>query len=222
MGRVRLLIGVAVALCLAATTAMADMKIGVLSGFCFSNLSIEGQSGLQGRSSFALGGVADIGINERFGIRVEPTWLGKGAQATHRNAYWGSMDGAVFELQYIDVPVLARYDLKPSDAHAYLLGGLSYSFATQRKVKLTQGNATETVDMSNVLKSYDASVDLGLGMAFKLGGGQELTIDGRAALGLVNINDGGTVTFQGLPLAVPATSTHTLDFRLFATYLFPR
>jgi hypothetical protein len=37
----------------------------------------------------------------------------------------------------------------------------------------------------------------------------------------VNINNGGTVTYQGGPFTIPPTSTKTMDFRLFATYLFP-
>jgi Outer membrane protein beta-barrel domain len=220
MRRVRVMAGVALVMGFASATAMADTKVGIISGFCFSNLRIDGQSDLQGRSSFALGAVADFGINDRLGIRVEPTWLAKGTKATHHNAYWGTIDGAVFNLQYIDIPILARYNLQPGDPHAYLLGGISTSIATQREIEMSKAGTSETVDMSGVLKSYDFSLDIGAGVAFKMRHDQQLTIDGRAAFGIININDGGTVTFQGAPLAVPSTSTHTFDFRLFASYLF--
>ena len=214
---------VMLALCLISTTALAATEFGVIAGFNFANLRIENQSDLTGRSTFAIGGVADFGINDRFGIRVEPTFLSKGTKATQRNAYWSTMDGAVFDLDYIDVPILARYDLGEREVtHSYFLGGLGVSIATKQEAELTQGPETETVDMGDVLNPMDVSLDLGAGVSFPVGRNNRLTIDGRAAIGLININDGGTITFDGAPLAVPATSTHTLDFRLMATYLFPR
>ena len=67
---------------------------------------------------------------------------------------------------------------------------------------------------------FDLTLDLGLGYNFPAASNR-LTFDARVAIGLLNINAGGTVTFNGTPLPVPDTSTHTLDFRLFATYFFP-
>ena len=218
MRLVRLLV-VALALSLASAATAATYDAGVLAGFNFSNLRIQDRSSIEGRSTFAAGGVVDIGINDRFGIRIEPTWLSKGAKATKRNAYWGTIDGVVFKLDYVDVPVLARYDFETADIHPYGLAGVGVSFATKQEAELTQGQNSETIDFSDVFKPVDVSLHLGAGISFPLGGNR-LTIDGRGAIGLININDGGTITFAGSPLAVPSTSTHTLDFHLFATYLF--
>ena len=219
MRPVRLLF-VALALSIASPAAGATRQLGILAGFNFSSLNIEGKSSMEGRSSFAAGGVVDWGLNDRFGVRVEPTFVSKGGKATKRNAYWGTIDGAVFKLDYIDLPVLARYDLAASESRGYLLGGLAVSFATQQKVELTQGTVHETVDFADVFSPVDFSLDLGAGVGFPVGANR-MTIDGRAAIGLMNINEGGTVTLSGSPLTVPSTSTHTLDFRLFATYLVP-
>jgi hypothetical protein len=214
------LLFVALALSFVSPAAAADKQLGILAGFNFSSLNIEGQSSMEGRSTFAAGGVVDWGLNDRLGIRIEPTYVSKGGKATHRNAYWGTVDGAVFKLDYIDVPVLARFDLAASESRGYLLGGLAVSFATKQKVELTQGPTHETVDFGNVFSPVDFSLDLGAGVGFPVGD-HRMTVDGRAAIGLMNINDGGTVTLGGSPLTVPSTSTHTLDLRLFATYLFP-
>src|SRR5262245_27024141 len=170
MRRLRLIPLVMLAQCVASTATLAGTSVGILAGYCFSNLRIENQSDLQGKSSFAAGGVVDYGINDRFGIRVEPTFLSKGTKATKRNAYWSTMDGVVFKLDYIDVPILARYDLATTDTHGYLLGGPSFSFATRRDAELTQGQTNETVDMSDALKSYDLSLDLGAGVSFGVSG----------------------------------------------------
>jgi len=194
-------------------------QVGVNVGFNFSNLRIDGQSGLEGRSTGLFGGVLDLGLNPRLGIRIEPTWMSGGAQANNYNAYWNTMDGAVFKLDYIGVPVLARYDLSAEPMHPYALGGLSFNFATKREVELTQGQQRQTVDFADVLSSFDMSVDFGAGISFPAGGNR-FNLDGRAAIGLLDINNGGTVTFNGGPLAVPSTTTHTIGFRLLASYLF--
>jgi outer membrane protein with beta-barrel domain len=209
---------VALALVLVSSPAAAGTRLGVIGGFNVANLSIEGTSGLNSRSSFAIGGVVDVGINDRFGIRVEPTFLSKGGKAT-KNTYWGSVDEVQFKLDCIDLPVLARIDLAKSETRGYLLGGVGVSFATQYKADLTQAGVRETVDFGDVFKSNDVSLDLGAGVGLPVGSNR-MTFDGRVAIGLVDINDGGTVTYQGAPLAVPSRSTKTLDLRFFATYLF--
>jgi hypothetical protein len=163
--------------------------------------------------------VVDFWINDTFGIRVEPTWLSKGAKATHHNDYWGTMDGVTFKLDYIDVPVLARLDLSKSAGHPYALGGLSISFATKQQAELSQAGYSQTIDFGNVFSPTDLTLDLGAGVSVPVGRNR-MTFDARGAYGLLNINQGGTITFAGSPLAVPSTATHTLDFHVFASYLF--
>lgn len=208
-------------LAVAAPAAAGTKSAGFIAGFSYSNLNIQGSSGLDGRGSFAGGGVLDLGVNDKFGIRIEPTFVSKGAKATHRNAYFGSVDGVLFDLNYIDVPVLARFDL-PSESkssHGFALGGVAVGFATKQEAELSQGSQHETVDFGPVFSSIDVNLDLGLGLAVPMGANC-WTFDGRAAIGVMNINNGGTVTFQGNPLVVPSTTTHTLGFRLLVTYLF--
>jgi hypothetical protein len=210
----------AVGLASAAPAGAMTKAAGVIGGFNISTLKIDGQSGIDARSEFAVGGVLDLALNERFGVRIEPIYLRGGANATHRNAYWGTMDGADFKLDYIGVPVLARYDFGTDAKRSpYLLGGFGFNFALSQKVDLTQGNNHETVDLKDVLNPVDVTLELGAGISFPAGQNR-WAIDGRAGFGLTNMNGGGTVTFNGSPLAVPATSTHSLAGRFFVSYLF--
>lgn len=211
----------ALALSLASAPAAAKTEVGVITGFNFGTLSIDGVSEMDPRGAFALGGVADVGISDRFGIRIEPMFMSKGGKSTERNVYWGMNNGAVFQLDCIDVPILARFDLgEPDDARAYLLGGVGVSFFTETKVEISQDNYEETVDFGDIVNPVDVSIDLGAGFSTPVGDNR-LTLDGRVAFGLTDINKGGTVTYNGSPLVVPATSTKTLDFRVFATFFFP-
>ena len=70
-----------------------------------------------------------------------------------------------------------------------------------------------------MFSSTDLTLDMGAGVSIPAGHNR-VTIDLRGAYGLTNINQGGTVMFNGSPLAVPSTATHTLDFHVFASYLF--
>ena len=208
------------ALSLAATPSRAGTQIGPIAGLNIANLNIDRANSLNVRTTFAVGGVVDFGINQRFGIRLEPMWVSKGTKAQQRNAYWGTVDEAVFELDYIEVPVLARYDLATSATRGYLLGGIALGISTGAQVELTRNTVTEQVDFEDVFASSDVSLNVGAGVSFPVGGNR-MGLDGRVAFGLVDINEGGTVTFDGAPLDVPGTSTKTLDFRILATYLFP-
>lgn len=219
--RIRMLATVAaVGLASAAPAGAMTKAVGVIGGFNFTTLKIDGQSGIDARSEFAVGGVFELGLNERFGVRIEPTYLRSGANATHRNAYWGTMDGADFKLDYLSLPVLARYDFGTDVKRSpYVLGGFGFNFATSQKVDLTQGNNHETVDLKDVLNPVDVTLELGAGISFPASQNR-WAIDGRFGYGLTNMNGGGTVTFNGSPLAVPATSTHSLAGRFFVSYLF--
>jgi opacity protein-like surface antigen len=204
-----------------AAPALAMTKAaGVIGGFNVSKLSIDGQSGIDARSAFAVGGVLDLGLNDHFGLRIEPIYLRNGGDATNRNAYWGTMDGAEFKLDYIGLPVLARYDFGTNEKRSpYVLGGFGFNFPIDQKVDLTQGIDHATVDLADVFAPVDITLEVGGGMSFPAGENR-WALDARFGYGLTNMNDGGTVTFNGAPLAVPATATHSLAGRFFVSYLF--
>jgi opacity protein-like surface antigen len=212
---------VAIGVLLTSTAAAAGSSFGVIGGLNIANLRIDGVSGMNTRTSFAVGGVLDLGITDRFGLRIEPTYLSKGGKAEQRNIYWGTVDGAVFDLDYVDIPLLARFDLATTETRAYLLGGVGLSLATKAQVEVTQTGATEKVDFGEVFNTKDVSLNLGAGVGFAVTPTSRMAIDGRVAIGLTDINDGGTITFQGGSLAVPSTPTKTLDVRFFVSYLIP-
>lgn len=205
---------------LAPAAPAAETRFGPIGGLNIANLDIEGRSGLNVRTTIAIGGVVDIGLGERFGLRIEPMYVSKGTKAEKRNAYWGSVDKAVFELDYANIPVMVRYDLGSSEVRGYVLAGVAIGFAARQEVELTQTGVTETVDFSDVFGSTDASIDVGAGVSFPVGT-KRVTLDGRVAFGVMDINQGGSVVFDGAPLAVPDNTTKTLDFRILASYLFP-
>jgi hypothetical protein len=208
-----------VALSLASNAWALTPEFGVIGGMKPRQAQHRGPRPRRAADRVAAGGAFDLGLNDRFGVRIEPSFLSRGGKATQRNAYWGSVDGALFQLDYFAVPVLARYNLTAESIHPYVLGGLGFNFATSQKAKLTAARITRR-STGRCLQPIRSHARPGLGYNFPAASNR-LTFDARVAIGLLNINDGGTVTFNGSPLPVPDTSTHTLDFRLFATYFFP-
>ena len=219
----------------------AETRLGPIAGLNAANLDIEGQSDLSPRYTLAIGAAIDIGVGTQFGVRMEPMFISKGCKAPGWNRAWVSIDGAEFHLDYLNLAVLGRYDFGSSGTHGYILGGLGAGVAIQQKVQLTTffpggegspyGPLTSTADFSDVFRSTDASVDFGAGIAFPIGT-ERLCVDGRVAIGLVDINQGGTVFYPpmgyapglGYPpiaLTIPDTSIESLDFRVLVTYLFP-
>jgi hypothetical protein len=66
MVRFRMLaLAAAVALAIAAPASAMTKAVGVIGGFNLSTLKIDGKSGIDARSEFAIGGVFEVGLNER-------------------------------------------------------------------------------------------------------------------------------------------------------------
>lgn len=214
-----LLLTVVLALSCTSIGAAAERRLGLITGLNISRLDIEGRGG-DTRTSFAAGVVADLPFSEEFGLRIEPMLTSKGGRGTTRNIYWGTVDEAVFQLDCLDIPVLARFNLSTADAHAYLLGGLGFTFFTEQTARLSYGTQKETVPLSDIYRPVDVSLDLGVGLAFPAGPNQ-MTFDARFGLGLVDINGGGIVDINDTPVTVPSTTTHNVEFRLLASLLFP-
>jgi outer membrane protein with beta-barrel domain len=198
----------------------AETWFGPIAGLNIANMDIEGRSGLNVRTTFAIGGAVDVGFGNRFGMRIEPMYVSKGTKANEYNAYWATVNQAVIAVDYANLGLLARLNLSNAETRGYLLGGLGIGAAINKEVEISQGNVTEKVDFSDVFGSTDITIDLGAGVSFPVGTNR-LTLDGRVAFGVVDVNEGGTVTFDGAPLTVPDTATKTLDFRILASYLFP-
>jgi len=209
---------------------IAETRFGPIVGLNAANLDIEGQSDLSARYTVAIGGVIDIGLGTQLGLRIEPMFLSKGSKAPGWNRAWAGIDGAEFHLDYVNFAVLGRYDLASSGTHGYVLGGLGVGVAISQEVELTtfyqggkgvpSGPITHSHDFSDILRSTDVSADFGAGIGFPLGR-ERLCVDGRVAIGLVDINQGGTIKRFGQPLTIPDTSIESLDFRVLVSYLFP-
>lgn len=88
---------------------------------------------------------------------------------------------------YIDIPVLARYDIPAPGFTPHLIAGPTLGFNVNAEIE-SEGANTTTEDLSDETSSTDFGLEFGVGVGFNLGAG-ELTVDARYGLGLTDVNE---------------------------------
>ncbi len=179
----KLLLSVIAMVAFTLSLSAQETTFGVKAGVNFANLGgdVEDADGL---TSFHIGGVAEIGISEKFSFQPELLFSAQGAK------YEESEEGYSYEekykLNYINVPLMAKL---------YLTEGFSVEAGPQIGLLLSAKSEWEETFMGETdsddedIKDYMKSIDFGfnLGLGYKLEGG--LNFGARYNLGLSNIND---------------------------------
>ncbi len=88
-----------------------EMSFGVKGGVNFANVTGKGFDDRSSRTSFHVGALAEFPIQEIFSIQVEALYSGQGFEYDFRGP---TGDKAEYQLDYINVPVLAKFYLSPS------------------------------------------------------------------------------------------------------------
>lgn len=117
----------------------AQIKIGVKAGANLSSLN--GDTNVDGRTSFYIGGLVDLAVSESFHVQPEVLYSSEGAED--------------FDLSILRVPIMAKY---------YIFGGLNLQAGPVIGIKV---GADDAID--NQVKSFDYG--LAGGAAFELEGG---------------------------------------------------
>jgi len=156
-----------------------EVKFGAKAGVNFASLSGDDVEGFDGRTSFHVGAVAEIGISEKFAVQPELVYSSQGASVGDSN----------LKMDYINLPILAKF---------FVAEGFSIEAGPQ--VGFLISADAEGEDVKDSFKSTDFSGALGLG--YKLDSG--LNFAARYNLGLGNIVDaeGGDVKNNVIQLSV--------------------
>ncbi|RZJ68974.1 porin family protein [Flavobacterium sp.] len=143
------------------------------------------------KPGFHAGGIANYHFNESFGLQAEVLYSLQGAKSGYEETDFGTTFKNVrVNLSYINVPVLAKYELKN-------VRGLSFGFGPQvgvlvsakQKFDAVSGGSTseESEDIKDQLKTVDFSV---IGdVEYKLASNIFFSVRGQ--LGVSNVNDVG-------------------------------
>lgn len=125
------------------TKPTTNLKLGVIGGFGFSNVTGSDVSGNGVRLGIHLGGYAQFPIENKFGFRPE----------LHVISIKGTSSGG-FKTYYFDLPLLGTYDLDDSFT---LIAGFQPSILINATVDDGRGNINKdirTIDVGFVLGAW--------------------------------------------------------------------
>jgi hypothetical protein len=130
--------------------------------------------GLAGGISYRIGLIAGLAI------QPEVMYIQKGAIYEGSMSYGGySISGkTTLKGDYIDIPVLVKFNLPIPVFSPYIEGGVSYGILLSAKQKTEAGGQSNETDIKDQLSKSDVSLIVGIGVEFLI-----LEIDARMVLG---------------------------------------
>lgn len=154
----------AVVLLITGSVSAQEFEFGAKAGVNFASLSGDNVEGLNGRTGFHLGLVAELPVSERFSVQPEILYSALGATASEG-------DGTV-KLDYISVPFMAKF---------YVAEGLSLEAGPQFAINVVSeaeynGETQEIED----IETLEFAGGFGAGYQFPMG----LFFQARYVLGL--------------------------------------
>ncbi|MGI9550310.1 MAG: porin family protein [Aurantibacter sp.] len=131
-----------------------DITIGAKAGLNFATLQPD-LNDPKSRTSFHLGGMAEIPINEMFSVQPELLYSSQGVKDE-------SDDDEVVRLNYISLPVLAKYYVIEALS---IEAGPQFGFLISAEVE----DNGETIDIKDDTKSVDVGFAIGAGYKLESG-----------------------------------------------------
>jgi hypothetical protein len=176
----RLLSGVIVVLLATAASAAAqERNWGAKGGLNMATLSSDDPANPDFKYRFGVivGGFYTWPIGERFELQPEAFYSQQGAALSEQGV------DATIELDYVTVPILARYRFAPRGRGLVVYGGPSIAFKVSAKAKAKFGSEDISDDISDEIESTDVGV--AVGAAYEKG---RTSIEGRYTFGLTDIS----------------------------------
>ena len=188
-------------LCVFTTMNAQNLSFGLRAGVNIATVNIE-QDGISiepdSRTGLDIGALLNIGITDAFSVQPEVSFIQKG--------YAIDLLGDKVELilNYIEVPVLAKYGFGSESFQGFVQAGPSFGFAASGKTKF--GDEEEDIEFEDDFNRFDFGLQFGAGAGFAAGSGQAF-VDFRYALGLSNLDasegeESGTINNRGILLTV--------------------
>ena len=150
-----------------------SVNFGVRAGINLANVEVEGfgvSSSADLRVGVVLGAFADIGISENFSVQPELQFIQKG--------FKNNDNDDKLLLNYLEVPVLAKYSFGAGATRGFVQAGPSFGFALSSNAE--SGGVKEDIDFDqDGVKRGDVGLTFGAGVDFGA-----IFIDFRYTLGL--------------------------------------
>jgi hypothetical protein len=171
----KLTIGLAAALLICATSAQAQVSIGVKAGFNVAKLSISDPAAIgaaDNRTAFLAGIFVTVPNGSWVAFQPEVLFSMQGAK------FRDGLDSGALKLDYIQVPLLAR--IKPSKSPVAFVVGPALAFRS--RAKLSADGQDQEIDFKDQVKGSDVGFVAGAAIDIV-----HIVFDVRYTWGLTNI-----------------------------------
>ncbi len=180
----KLILALAIIFCAIYSVNSQESHFGVKAGVNFASIGGDDTEDADGRTSFHVGVLAELMFTDQFGIQPEVLYSSQGAKAEDSES--GFTAKGELKLDYINVPILAKYIFSPGfSAHL----GPQIGFLTNAEFEYEESFGGETISGTEDVKEFMNDIDFGLagGLGYKLDMG--LFFNARYVLGISDIND---------------------------------
>jgi opacity protein-like surface antigen len=158
------------------------------------------------RTGFTAGGFVVVDFVGPFAIQPEFRYIQRGYRIDFElsNGIQTATVEGTLKFDYIDIPVLARYDIPAPGFTPHLLAGPTLGFNVNSEFEADGPAGTNTEDLSDGTSSTDFGLEFGAGVGFGLGG-STLSVDLRYGIGLSDINEeSGDISLQNRAFMITA------------------
>lgn len=203
------------------TTALAqqEVKFGPKAGVNFANISGKDAEDTKMLIGFHVGGFAEIKFNDKFAIQPEILYSAQGAkQEGTRNVMGVNVTtNATSKIDYINVPIMAKYYIAPSFA---VEAGPYVGFLMSSKTEGTINSMGQNVSVESDEKDFSNSIDFGVGVGASFNLDNGFFIGARYNLGLSKIGKDSSRTIGGVEISTEALDTKNAVIQVGVGYKF--
>lgn len=177
-----------------------EWNFGVKGGVNFASFggSDADDMGVEGRTGFHIGGLAEVKLSEYFGVQLEVLYNNLGAKfdGSFFDDEGNEFPGEVtFKLDYVAVPLIGKfYPIQNLNIQT----GPQVSFEVTSDVEADANGESVSLDVEDATNKVDFSWLFGLGYDLPYG----LLVDGRYALGLSDIYDESNMKHSVIQLSI--------------------
>ena len=193
-------------LAVAADGADAQMRIGAKGGVSFSTVSFDPEDDdTQSLLGFVGGGEVQIPLGAG-GVSLQPEllYVRKGVEFDDAGST------TKFTLDYVEIPVLLRFDVPAASVTPFVYAGGSVGFEASCKVEEEDAESVDCEDFGVDTESTDFGVLFGGGVGFPAGPGR-LFVEGRYTVGLADVDAGEGLEAKNRSGAVMVGYSVSLD-----------
>lgn len=180
-------------LALAAAPLQAQ-RFGIIAGGTFSNLRSSDDIDFERRTGTMFGGSLQLPLGSKITLQPEFMFLNKGTKFKEP----GSNGSSNVRLDYLELPVLLRYDFSRETIGPHVYAGPSVGFNIGCNLELNGPVSLPTTDCTDndfEPKKIDYGMTIGAGVDFNLGG-VALTGGARYGIGLADIRSDNSDEFK--------------------------